>query len=322
MNISPPRATAERNVDSVPNVNARMRNSGRRNIGLATRPSIATNASRQATPAHSSAITRGLPQPVWLAPYGRMPYVTETMIKIKPSANVTLPHQSTGARRGCERSSSFRYAHTVPNRPTGTEMRKTRRQSIGASRPPSTSPTNMPLTPTMLLMPSAMPRWLAGKASVMIAAAFASRNAAPMPCTTRKAIRYVGAGTTGHPVDRQQQRRDRVDDEAEVVDAHAPVHVPQATEADDQHAGDDEEAEDHPQQVEAVGGLQRVEVDAAEDRRHGDQRDRGVERRQQHAERRVRQRDPLVAVGVQARSARRSPGCSTHTTSINNIQEN
>ena len=28
-----------------------------------------------------------------------------------------------------------------------------------------------------------MPRWLAGKASVMIAAELASRNAAPTPCT-------------------------------------------------------------------------------------------------------------------------------------------
>ena len=68
MNISPPRAIAERKVDSVPNVNARMRNSGRRNIGSATRPSMITKAIRLATPAHSSAITRGLPQPVWLAP--------------------------------------------------------------------------------------------------------------------------------------------------------------------------------------------------------------------------------------------------------------
>ena len=128
----------------------------------------------------------------------------------------------------------------------------------------------------------------------MIAAALASRQAAPMPCTMRKTIRYVAPRAARHPVDRQQQRGDRVDDEAEVVDPHAPVHVAEPPEADDQHAGDDEEAEDHPQQVEAVGGLQRVEVDAAEDRRHRDQRDRRVERRQQHAERRVRQRDPLV----------------------------
>ena len=40
---------------------------------------------------------------------------------------MTLPHQSIEARLGVLRSSSFRYAQTVPKRPTGTEMRKTRR---------------------------------------------------------------------------------------------------------------------------------------------------------------------------------------------------
>ena len=89
------------------------------------------------------------------------------------------------------RSCSFRYAHTVPNSPTGTEIRNTSRQSIGAKMPPSTSPTNIPLTPTMLLMPSAMPRWFSGNASVMIAAELASKNAAPTPCTIRNTIRYV-----------------------------------------------------------------------------------------------------------------------------------
>ncbi len=100
-----------------------------------------------------------------------------------------FPNQSIGAGRGELRSSSFMYAQTVPNSPTGTEIRKTNRQSIGASSPPSTRPTNNPLTPTMLLIPSAMPRWLAGKASVMIAAAFASRQAPPTPWTMRKKIR-------------------------------------------------------------------------------------------------------------------------------------
>jgi hypothetical protein len=41
----------------------------------------------------------------------------------------------------------------------------------------------------MLLIPSAIPRWLAGNASVMIAAAFASRQAPPMPWTTRQTMR-------------------------------------------------------------------------------------------------------------------------------------
>ncbi len=102
-----------------------------------------------------------------------------------------FPHQSTGARLRSPRSSSFMYAQIVPATPTGTEMRNTSRQLIGASSPPSTRPTNMPLTPTMLLIPSAMPRWLDGNASVMIAAALASRQAPPRPWTIRKTIRYV-----------------------------------------------------------------------------------------------------------------------------------
>ena len=87
------------------------------------------------------------------------------------------------------RSCSLRYAQTVPKRPNGTETRNTSRQLIGASRPPSTSPMNTPLMPAMLLMPSARPRWLVGKASVRIAAELPIRQAAPMPWTTRNAIR-------------------------------------------------------------------------------------------------------------------------------------
>ena len=73
MNISPPRATADRNVDSVPNVKARMRNSGSRNIGYGVRCSTITNATRQASAAASSARTRGLPHPIAWPPHGRIP---------------------------------------------------------------------------------------------------------------------------------------------------------------------------------------------------------------------------------------------------------
>jgi hypothetical protein len=105
------------------------------------------------------------------------------------------------------------------------------------------------------------------------------------------------AGAALHPVDGQQQRGHRVDDEAEVVDLHPADHVAQPAEADDQHARDHEVAEDHPQQVERVRGDQRIEVDAPEDVGHRDDRDRGVERRQQHGQRRVGERHPLVAIG-------------------------
>ena len=69
-------------------------------------------------------------------------------------------------------------------------------------------------------------------------------------------------------------------------------------------------AEDHPQQVEAVRRHQRVELDAPEDVGHRDQRDRRVERREQHRERRVRERDPLVAVGRGPRRPRAEERCA------------
>ncbi len=47
---------------------------------------------------------------------------------------------------------------------------------------------NIPLIPTTLLIPSARPRWFAGKASVRMATELATRNAAPIPCTIRKPI--------------------------------------------------------------------------------------------------------------------------------------
>ena len=114
----------------------------------------------------------------------------------------------------------------------------------------------------------------------------------------------------GHPVDREQQRGDRVDDEAEVVDLHPAEHVAEPAEADDQDAGDDQVAEDHPEQVEAVRGHQRIEVDAAEDVRHRDQRDRGVERRQQDRQGRVGERDPLVAVAASQRDHYTQANCA------------
>ncbi len=110
------------------------------------------------------------------------------MIRIRPAPKVMFPSQSMGARLWMPVSSSFMYAQTVPKRPIGTEMRKTSRQLTGASRPPSTSPTNMPATATTLLSPSAIPRWCDGNASVRIAAEFPSRNAAPTPWTMRHAI--------------------------------------------------------------------------------------------------------------------------------------
>ena len=52
---------------------------------------------------------------------------------------------------------------------------------------------NDPAMAAIAFTPRAVPRWLAGNASVRMAAAFANRNAPPMPCTTRQMISHMAA---------------------------------------------------------------------------------------------------------------------------------
>jgi hypothetical protein len=73
----------------------------------------------------------------------------------------------------------------------GTDTRKISRQLIGAKRPPSTSPMKVPLVAATELIPSAMPRWLAGKASVRMAAELANTIAPPTPWKTRSTMSQV-----------------------------------------------------------------------------------------------------------------------------------
>jgi hypothetical protein len=82
----------------------------------------------------------------------------------------------------------MKYAHKVPNAPTGAETRKIRCQFTGASAPPRISPMNDPAIAATEFRPRAVPRWWAGNASVRIAAALANRNAPPMPWTIRQMI--------------------------------------------------------------------------------------------------------------------------------------
>jgi hypothetical protein len=78
----------------------------------------------------------------------------------------------------------------VPNTPIGTFTQKTARQSQAASAPPSSRPTNWPEMPAIWLMPSAMPRWRAGNASVKMAAEFAISMEPPNACAIRQPISH------------------------------------------------------------------------------------------------------------------------------------
>src|SRR5580693_3960500 len=117
----------------------------------------------------------------------------QTRTAIRPAANVRLPHQSSDAGLRTPSSRSFRYDQMVPRTPNGTETRKTKRQLIGPSKPPSTSPTNEPAIAATWFSPSASPRSFAGKASVRIALELANSMAPPTPCSTRIPISHQAA---------------------------------------------------------------------------------------------------------------------------------
>src|SRR5689334_20187627 len=138
-----------------------------------------------------------------------------TRIATSPVANKMLPHQSIRACLRTPMSLSMKYAHTVPNAPIGAETRNTRCQLIGPSTPPSSSPRNEPAIAAIELMPSAVPRWLAGNASVRIAVELANRNAPPMPCTIRQPISQRPGGAV-HPGDGQEDRGHGEDREPQV----------------------------------------------------------------------------------------------------------
>ena len=72
--------------------------------------------------------------------------------------------------------------------PIGTPTQNTACQCHSERKPPMSRPRNDPATAATMLTPSAMPRWLAGKASVRIADDDAISMAPPMPWITRQAI--------------------------------------------------------------------------------------------------------------------------------------
>ncbi len=78
----------------------------------------------------------------------------------------------------------------MPTSPNGTDTKNTSRQSQADSTPPRINPMNEPAMAATWLMPSAMPRRLAGKASTRIAVEFANSIDPPTPWTNRQRISH------------------------------------------------------------------------------------------------------------------------------------
>ena len=121
-----------------------------------------------------------------------------------------------------------------------------------------------------------------------------------MACRTRQPMSQSAAAAADERIEGQQDRGSGEHREADVVDPHPAEHVAEPAEVHDQDSLDEPVAHDHPQQVEDVAGRQRIQVDAAENRRQRDDDNRAVERRHEDGGGRVSQRNPPVAVADRA----------------------
>jgi hypothetical protein len=121
---------------------------------------------------------------------------------------------------------------------------------------------NWPAIAAIWLIPSAKPRWSAGKASVRRRRVRRQHGTADglQRAPADEPQRAVAAV---HRVEREQHRRDAEHGESRVVDADSAEDVTQTPEADDEHGLHQPVAHDHPQQKRNTAGRQRIELDAA-----------------------------------------------------------
>jgi hypothetical protein len=110
-------------------------------------------------------------------------------------------------------------------------------------------------------------------------------------------------GRSGEWRQGEKQRSDGEDDEARVIHADSPEHVTEAPERHNEHGGHEQVAHHDPEEIARAARVERVQLDAVEDRGQRDDHDRAVDRRHQDPERRVREGDPFVVRVVPAGAA-------------------
>ncbi len=163
-----------------------LRKSERSSIGDVTWRSITTKSGSRTIAATKPPITSGSSQPV------SAPFDSASTSPVSPRTNVAFPSRSSPRSFprpdiSCRTSS----AQPEPSSPSGTLNQKTQLHEISTSAPPSTGPITSPTAAIIVFVPIASPSSSFGNASVTSAAAFAKRNAAPTPCSTRQRISCV-----------------------------------------------------------------------------------------------------------------------------------
>ena len=188
-----------------------------------------------------------------------------TKMRIRPTAKVPLPSQSILAGVRIPRSSSFTYAKAVPRTPKGTEIKKTRCHSTGASSPPRTSPMNEPAMAATLLMPRPQTALVSREGVGDDGRGVGEEHGPADPLAHPHDDQPDRPFGPTEPGDGQKDREDGEHGKAEVEDLHPAEHVADPAQGDDEHGQHHHEAHQHPQHVAGVAGRERVEVDPPED---------------------------------------------------------
>ena len=168
-----------------------------------------------------------------------------------------LPSQSIVAGTRTPLSTSLRYAQAVPNTPNGTEMRNTRRQSIGCQHPAEHEADKRPGDGGHAVDPQSQPPLILREGVGQDGARVGELERAADGLADSHEDDPEGSGRAGHPVDGQEDREDGEDREPEVVHPDPPVHVPEPPEGEHQHRRDQQEPHQDPEEVGAVAGGQR-----------------------------------------------------------------
>ena len=162
----------------------RFRNNRNSTSGTAVRSSTTQNAASSATPAISGPTTPGSPQPStgpWLRP--KTNPASASASKAAPGRSMRRGASGSGRRSGTERRVSTTTTMASTRLSTNTS-----RQSIEASRPPSTGPRAAKAAEPPATTPSDQPRRSRGNTLETIAIDVGIISAAPQPWSTRAAI--------------------------------------------------------------------------------------------------------------------------------------
>jgi hypothetical protein len=189
--ISEKKAAAKSRVPRLPRRKERWRKSSGSTIGRGCR------VLRKTTPASRVVAAAKQPRVEAAVQPQSLPSTIARVIRARLEASIRAPGRSGRRESRCGRSRRLRTPAKTTAAPSGRLTRKTRRQSESSTNaPPRVGPIAAAAAAAAPQRPTPAARRSGGKASRTSASEVGATIAAPMPCTTRKAISSPSEGAS------------------------------------------------------------------------------------------------------------------------------